>query len=35
MSGGLGGLYQEVILDLARRPHAKGLEDGAPGAATR
>lgn len=29
MSTGLGGLYQEVILDLARRPHAKGLEDGA------
>lgn len=26
---GLGGLYQEVILDLARRPHGKGLEDGA------
>lgn len=26
---GLGGLYQEVILDLARRPHAKGLEEGA------
>jgi nitrogen fixation NifU-like protein len=22
-------LYQEVILDLARRPHGKGLEDGA------
>ena len=29
MSGGLSGLYQEVILDLARRPHAKGLEEGA------
>jgi nitrogen fixation NifU-like protein len=29
MSTGLGNLYQEVILDLARRPHAKGLEDGA------
>jgi nitrogen fixation NifU-like protein len=29
MSTGLGGLYQEVILDLARRPHAKGLEEGA------
>jgi nitrogen fixation NifU-like protein len=29
MSEGLGNLYQEVILDLARRPHAKGLEDGA------
>jgi len=29
MSGGLSGLYQEVILDLARRPHGKGLEDGA------
>jgi nitrogen fixation NifU-like protein len=29
MSAGLGNLYQEVILDLARRPHAKGLEDGA------
>jgi nitrogen fixation NifU-like protein len=29
MSAGLSGLYQEVILDLARRPHAKGLEDGA------
>lgn len=28
-TSGLGGLYQEVILDLARRPHAKGLEDGA------
>ena len=29
MTPGLGGLYQEVILDLARRPHAKGLEEGA------
>jgi nitrogen fixation protein NifU and related proteins len=29
MSTGLGGLYQEVILDLARRPHGKGLEEGA------
>jgi nitrogen fixation protein NifU and related proteins len=29
VSTGLGGLYQEVILDLARHPHAKGLEDGA------
>ncbi|WP_375389339.1 Fe-S cluster assembly sulfur transfer protein SufU [uncultured Amnibacterium sp.] len=29
MSTGPGGLYQEVILDLARRPHAKGLEEGA------
>ena len=29
MSTGLGNLYQDVILDLARRPHAKGLEDGA------
>lgn len=29
MSTGLGNLYQEVILDLARRPHAKGLQDGA------
>jgi nitrogen fixation NifU-like protein len=29
VSTGLGNLYQEVILDLARRPHAKGLEDGA------
>ncbi|GAA2749324.1 Fe-S cluster assembly sulfur transfer protein SufU [Amnibacterium kyonggiense] len=29
MSAGLGGLYQDVILDLARHPHAKGLEDGA------
>ena len=29
MSAGLGGLYQEVILDLARRPHGKGLEEGA------
>ena len=29
MSTGLGGLYQEVILDLARHPHAKGLEEGA------
>ena len=29
MSTGLGNLYQEVILDLARRPHAKGLEEGA------
>ena len=29
MSAGLSGLYQEVILDLARRPHGKGLEDGA------
>jgi len=29
VSGGLSGLYQEVILDLARRPHAKGLEEGA------
>lgn len=28
MSQGLGGLYQEVILDLARHPHAKGLEGG-------
>ncbi|WP_375406956.1 Fe-S cluster assembly sulfur transfer protein SufU [uncultured Amnibacterium sp.] len=28
-SAGLGGLYQEVILDLARRPRAKGLEEGA------
>jgi nitrogen fixation NifU-like protein len=29
MSSALGNLYQEVILDLARHPHAKGLEDGA------
>jgi nitrogen fixation NifU-like protein len=29
MSTGLGNLYQEVILDLARRPHGKGLEEGA------
>ena len=28
MSQGLGGLYQEVILDLTRHPHAKGLEGG-------
>lgn len=28
VSGGLGSLYQEVILDLARRPHGKGLEGG-------
>ena len=26
---GVGSLYQEVILDLARRPHGKGLRDGA------
>jgi nitrogen fixation protein NifU and related proteins len=29
VTAGLGGLYQEVILDLARHPHAKGLEEGA------
>ena len=29
MSSALGNLYQEVILDLARHPHAKGLEEGA------
>lgn len=29
MSAALGNLYQEVILDLARHPHAKGLEEGA------
>jgi nitrogen fixation NifU-like protein len=29
MSSSIGNLYQEVILDLARHPHAKGLEDGA------
>lgn len=26
---GMGSLYQELILDLARHPHAKGLEEGA------
>jgi nitrogen fixation NifU-like protein len=29
----MGSLYQELILDFARSPHAKGLEDGADGEA--
>ena len=29
MSSAMGSLYQELILDLARRPHGKGLIEGA------
>jgi nitrogen fixation protein NifU and related proteins len=33
MSDGMGSLYQELILDLARYPRGKGLEDGADASA--
>jgi nitrogen fixation protein NifU and related proteins len=31
MSSAMESLYQEVILDLSRRPHGRGLEGGAAG----
>jgi nitrogen fixation protein NifU and related proteins len=33
MSDGMGSLYQELILDLARYPRGKGLEERADGSA--